>query len=80
LLIELGQLRYAYADLQNNYSNYQEDVKYIRLGFNDLIDMKNNEINYWHTAYDQENKWYKTFWFGLACGLITSAAVVFAVK
>jgi len=79
LLIELGQLRRAYVDLQSNYILYQMDVEMIQSGVNDVKRMKDNEIRFWRGAYEQENVWYKSVWFGIAVGaVVTGGAVILA--
>ena len=77
LLIELSNLRRAYADLQSNYILYQIDLENIKAGNKDLDKMRKVEIEFWKDAYEQENKWYKSFWFGLACGVTGAVAIVF---
>jgi len=77
LLIELGQLRRAYVDLQSNYLLYQMDVEIIQSGVNDVKKMKDNEIRFWKGAYEQENVWYKSVWFGIAIGVVGAAGSIY---
>ena len=77
LLIELGQLRRAYVDLQSNYLLYQMDVEMIKGASDDLMNMKINEIIFWKKAYYQENVWYKSVWFGIAIGVIGTAGSIY---
>lgn len=79
LLIELGQLRRAYSDLQGNFLQYQIDTDImLRNAVNEAIGTKDDEIEHWKVAYEQENKWYKSLWFGIAIGVVATGGAVIA--
>ncbi|MCP4394527.1 MAG: hypothetical protein GY804_09720 [Alphaproteobacteria bacterium] len=81
LLIELSQLRRAYVDLEANYANYRTTAEIdLKNAVNDLNEIKQAEVDFWQDAYEQENKWYKSFWAGLAAGFIAAVAIVYAVN
>lgn len=50
----------------------------IRQASDDVIKMKNNETAFWKKAYEQENVWYKSVWFGFAVGVILTGGAVIA--
>jgi len=43
----------------------------------DLMNMKINEIIFWKGAYEQENVWYKSVWFGIAVGVVGAAGSIY---
>lgn len=50
----------------------------LRNAVKEAIGTKDNEIDYWKNAYEQENKWYKSFWFGIAVGVVVTGGAVVA--
>jgi hypothetical protein len=81
LLIELGQLRRAYTDLQSNYLLYQMDTDImLRNAVDEAVGSITEEKEYWRTAYGQDNVWYKSFWFGVAVGVVGAAGSIYLAR
>ena len=79
LLVELGQLRRAYVDLQGNYSNYRETVNtLIKQATDEVSEDKDKEIKYWQTAYNEKNSFWNNKYLWLAMGVISTIAIVYA--
>ena len=78
LLVELGQLRRAYVDLQGNYSNYRESVNtLLKQAVDDVTEAKDKEIEHWQMAFDEKNSFWENKYLWLAIGVVSTVAVVF---
>lgn len=80
-MMELYNLRRAYFDLDNNFANYRYTAEIVlqdKVG--EVTVNMQKEIDYWKLAWENDNKWYDTFWFGLLTGVITIVALTFAVN
>ena len=80
-LIELYNLKRAYVGLDQNFAHYRllaesklRDAVEIA-----VADLK-EENKHWKAAYDQENKWYKTFWFGATAATIVIVLIAVLVR
>ena len=38
------------------------------------------EIDFWNNAWEQDNKWYSTFWFGATTATVVIILIMFLVK
>ena len=80
-LIELYNLKRAYVELDNNFAHYRYTAE---ITLQDTVgevtaDMQ-KEIDYWKMAWEQDNKFYDTFWFGAGTAGIVILAIMFLVK
>ena len=79
LLMELGQLRRAYVDLQGNYSHYRESVNtLIKQAIDEITEAKDKEIKHWQTAYNEKNSFWNNKYLWLALGVVSTIAIVYA--
>lgn len=80
-LMELYSLRRAYIDLNSNYSIYRWKAEItLKAAVETVISNQQKEVDHWKLAWEDENKWYKKFWFGATVATIVMVAIAMLVK
>ena len=64
-LIELYNLRRAYFDLDVNFATHRYQAEIVlESAVAEAIYSQQKEVDHWKFAWEQDNKFYDTFWFG----------------